>query len=226
MGLLRPSFIPPPQIRALRDLARTRLQLARDRTREWQRHEKLPEGILARLSSVARSLAKTGTARAVTEAIAGGETAAALAAIPAAWGTSAGGETGPDAGHGEDPAILPAAQRLAEIPGVSLALARVIIAETGPDMTRFPTADCLASRAGLAPVTRQSGPRTRKPQKGHGDDYLKGYCTQADGGAARTDSFPGERLRRLSRPPGGNKARCAVAHCPNAIISINPATTA
>src|SRR6202040_1231498 len=37
MGLLRPSFVPPPEIRALRDLTRTRLQLVRDRAREWQR---------------------------------------------------------------------------------------------------------------------------------------------------------------------------------------------
>jgi transposase len=269
MGLLRPSFVPPPEIRALRDLTRTRLQLVRDRTREWQRLEKLLEGILAKLSSVVHSLAKTGTARAILEAIAGGETSpealaaladprvkggraavresldgmtlapchpmlirvhldhirlldrsasavddeieAALAAIPAAWGTSADGETGPDAGRDPDPAVLPAAERLAEIPGVSLALARAIIAETGLDMTRFPTAAHLASWAGLAPVTRQSGPRTRKPQKGQGDDYLKGYCTQAANGAARTDSFLGERLRRLSRRLGGNKAKCAVA---------------
>jgi transposase len=41
MGLLRPGFVPPPEIRALRDLTRTRLQLVRDRTREWQRLEKL-----------------------------------------------------------------------------------------------------------------------------------------------------------------------------------------
>jgi transposase len=41
MGLLRPSFVPPPEIRALRDLTRTRLQLVRDRSREWQRLEKL-----------------------------------------------------------------------------------------------------------------------------------------------------------------------------------------
>ena len=39
MGLLRPSFVPPPEIRALRDLTRTRVQLVRDRTREWQRLE-------------------------------------------------------------------------------------------------------------------------------------------------------------------------------------------
>ena len=57
-------------------------------------------------------------------------------------------------------------------------------------MTRFPTADHLASWAGLAPVARQSGPRSRKPRKGQGDAYLKGYCTQAANGAARTDTFP------------------------------------
>ena len=52
MGLLRPSFVPPPEIRALRDLTRTRLQLVRDRSREWQRLEKLLEGALVKLSSV------------------------------------------------------------------------------------------------------------------------------------------------------------------------------
>ena len=63
----------------------------------------------------------------------------------------------------------------------------------------------------LAPVARQSGPRSRKPKKGQGDAYLKGYCTQAANGAARTETFLGERLRRLSRRLGGNRAKCAVA---------------
>ena len=139
------------------------------------------------------------------------EIGAALDAMPAAWGASADGETGPDAGHGPDTAALPAVDRLAEIPGVSPALARAIIAETGLDMTRFQTADHLVSWAGLAPVARQSGPRSRKPKKGQGDAYLRGYCTQAANGAARTDTFLGERLRRLSRRLDGNRARCAVA---------------
>jgi transposase len=266
MGLLRPSFVPPPEIRALRDLTRTRLQLIRDRTREWQRLEKLLEGALAKLSSAVYSLARTKTARDILEAIVAGERdprvlaalthsnvkggraaaekalegmtladchpmlirlhldhitlldrsaaavedeiEAALGAIPAAWGISADGARSADPGPGA--AVLPAAQRLAEIPGVSLTLAMAIIAETGLDMTRFPAADCLVSWAGLAPVARQSGPRQRKPQKGQGDAYLKGYCTQAANGAANTDTFPGERLRRLSRRLGGNKAKCAV----------------
>ena len=75
MGLLRPSFVPPPEIRALRDLTRTRLQLVRDRTREWQRLEKLLEGMLVKLSSVCLVAGEDGTtARATWTAIACGET--------------------------------------------------------------------------------------------------------------------------------------------------------
>ena len=267
MGLLRPSFVPPPEIRALRDLTRTRLQLVRDRTREWQRLEKLLEGALIELSSVVSSLAAAKSARKILEALAGGETdpvalaalahgnvkggtaavrqalegmrpgphhprlirrhlghitfldrqvaelddeiAAALDAIPAAWGITAAGVPSPDPGPGA--AALAAAQRLAEIPGVSLDLAMAIIAEAGLDMTRFPTADHLVSWAGLAPVARQSGPRSRKPKKGQGDAFLKGYCTQAATGTARTATFLGERYRRLHRRIGGARAQCAVA---------------
>jgi transposase len=78
-------------------------------------------------------------------------------------------------------------------------------------MTRFQTADHLVSWAGLAPVARQSGPRSRKPKKGQGDAYLRGYCTQAANGTGNTSTFLGERLRRLSRRLDGNRARCAVA---------------
>jgi transposase len=136
------------------------------------------------------------------------EIEAALGAIPAAWGIDADGVPSPDPGPGA--ATLAAADRLAEIPGVSRKLAMAIIAETGLDMTRFPTAGSLVSWAGLTPVARQSGPRTRKPKKGQGDAYLRGYCTQAATGTAATDTFLGERLRRLSRRLGGNRARCAV----------------
>ena len=266
MGLLRPSFVPPPEIRALRDLTRTRLMLVRDRSREWQRLEKLLEGALVKLSSAVWSLGASKSARTILEAIAGGErnpgTLAALAsgrvtggraaveqaldgmllgdhhpmlirmhldhvtlldrsiaaiedeieaavdAIPAAWGISADGIPSPD--PGPDAAALTAVERLAEVPGISPKLAMAIIAETGLDMTRFPTADHLVSWAGLAPVARQSGPRSRKPKKGQGDAYLKGYCTQAALGAARTGTFLGERFRRLSKRIGGIRAQCAV----------------
>jgi transposase len=53
---------------------------------------------------------------------------------------------------------------------------------------------------------------------GQGDSYLRGYCTQAATGAATTDTFLGERLRRLSRRLGGARARCAVGRSVLVII--------
>ena len=134
-----------------------------------------------------------------------------LARIPAAWGVDADGATGPGAGTGTDAAVLPAAQRLAEIPGVSAELARSIIAETGLDMSRFPTAAHLVSWAGLCPSARQSGPRTRNGKKGQGDSYLRGYLGQAATGAAGTATFLGERHERIARRRGRAKAQVAIA---------------
>ena len=132
-------------------------------------------------------------------------------AMPEAWGIDGDGTTGPDAGTGPDAAVLPAAARLAEIPGISPDLARSIIAETGLDMSRFPTAAHLVSWAGLCPSARQSGPRTRNGKKGQGNGYLRGGLGQAAIGAARTDTFLGERYWRIARRRGKAKAQVAVA---------------
>jgi transposase len=122
----------------------------------------------------------------------------------------ADGSTGPGAGAATGAAVLPAAQRLAEIPGVSAELARSIIAETGLDMARFPTAAHLVSWAGLCPSARQSGPRTRNGKKGQGDGYLRGYLGQAATGAAGTATFLGERHQRIARRRGRAKAQVAI----------------
>src|SRR3954454_12738947 len=50
--MLRPSFVPPPAIRALRDLTRYRVDLIGARTAEKQRAEKLLEDALIKLSLV------------------------------------------------------------------------------------------------------------------------------------------------------------------------------
>ena len=107
--------------------------------------------------------------------------------------------------------MLPAVARLAEIPGISEDLARSIIAETGLDMTRFPTAAHLVSWAGLCPSARQSGPRSRAGKKGQGDTWLRGSLGQAAIGASRTATFLGERYHRIARRRGKAKAQVAVA---------------
>lgn len=71
-GLLRSSFVPPPEIRELRDLTRYRKRLVQDRTREAQRVEKVLEDTGIKLSSVASSLLSK-SARAMIDALIAGE---------------------------------------------------------------------------------------------------------------------------------------------------------
>ena len=270
MGLLRASFVPPAEIRALRQYTRQLVHLTQDRTRYWQRLEKLLESALCKLTSVVSALAGSVSCLAMLEAMIGGERDpqvlagyargpmkakhAALAraftgmqfgpehavsascdlrmikmldaeitdlerqvrehiaAIPAAWGVDADGTTGPGAGTGPDAAVLPAVDRLAEIPGVSPGIAAGLIAEIGLDMTRFPSPEALVSWAGLAPVASQSGSRKGRGKKGNGSSYARRYAGQAGSGAARTDTFLGERHRRLrSRPGGGGWKKASIA---------------
>ncbi|MGC1955441.1 MAG: IS110 family transposase [Gammaproteobacteria bacterium] len=55
-GMLRPSFVPPHEVRVLRDYTRTRIDLTRDRTRHWQRLEKLLEDALIKVTTVASKI--------------------------------------------------------------------------------------------------------------------------------------------------------------------------
>ena len=71
-GMLRPSFVPPSEIRELRDYTRLRTDLTRDRTRYWSRLEKLLEDSLIKVSSVASSL-DTRSVRDMLEALIAGE---------------------------------------------------------------------------------------------------------------------------------------------------------
>jgi transposase len=129
---------------------------------------------------------------------------------PTVAGTSASGRpigerTGGSAGG------LSAMQRLAEIPGLDIRGAQIILAEVGLDMTKFPTSDHLASWAKLTPRTIQSGPRQRAGKTGKGNPYLKGILGEAAAAAAKTQTFLGERYRRIVKRRGKLKALVAVA---------------
>jgi transposase len=102
-------------------------------------------------------------------------------------------------------------ERLDEITGIGRDAAHTIIAEIGLDMTQFPTAGHLVSWAKLTPRTIQSGPRSRSGRTGKGNPYLKGVLGEAAAAAGRTDTFLGERYRRLARRRGKLKAIVAVA---------------
>jgi transposase len=104
-----------------------------------------------------------------------------------------------------------AVARLDEIPGVGVTAAQVIIAEIGVDMSRFPTAAHLTSWARFAPGVKESAGRSKgNASTGHGDPYLARVLGEAAVSASRTNTFLGERYRRIARRRGKKKAIVAV----------------
>ena len=71
-GMLRPSFVPPAQIRQLRDYTRLRSDLTGDRARQVQRLEKLLEDALIKLGTVATDIMGV-SGRAMLEALIAGQ---------------------------------------------------------------------------------------------------------------------------------------------------------
>ena len=263
-GMLRPSFIPPAEIRQLRDYTRLRSDLTQERARHVQRLEKLLEDALIKLSTVATDIMGASGRDMVEALIAGrrdpkvlaelargrmrGKRAALVQALTGRFndhhaelarmlldqidalgvqidrltsrieeliGAIPAAQPPPEkASHtGEDtyqPA-LPAVSRLDEVPGIGVKAAQVIIAEVGLDMGQFPTAAHLVSWARLSPRTIQSGTKQRTGATGKGNPYLKGVLGEAAAAAAKTDTFLGERYRRLVKRRGKLKALVAVA---------------
>jgi transposase len=104
-----------------------------------------------------------------------------------------------------------AVDRLDEIPGVGQLAAQLLIAELGTDMTRFPTAGHLVSWAKFAPGVKESaGKRKGSGSTGHGNPYLARVLGEAAVAASKTDTFLGERYRRIARRRGKQRAIVAV----------------
>ena len=104
---------------------------------------------------------------------------------------------------------------LCTIPGIGDRLAQVIISEIGVDMYRFPTADHLASWAGLCPGNNESAGRHGNTRTRKGNREIRTALVEAAWAAARTSTYLGARFRRLHRRFGkknGGKAAVAIAH--------------
>ncbi|TQM65063.1 transposase [Humibacillus xanthopallidus] len=101
--------------------------------------------------------------------------------------------------------------RLDQIPGIGPAAAGMTIAEIGIDMTRFPTAAHLASWAKFSPTVKESAGKTKgSAATGRGNRYLARALGEAAVGASRTNTFLGERYRRVARRRGKQRALVAI----------------
>lgn len=244
-GMVRPSFVPPPEIRGLRELTRYRKTQIRARVQEIQRLEKLLQDAGVKLTSVA-SKVWSKSSRAMVEMLIAGETDPAVLAelakgrmrpkIPALiealesrWVSHHSAVARQILAHIDflDDTIdtltseiverlVPfraAVELLKTIPGVSELTAQTIVAETGADMSRFPTAAHLAAWAGVAPASHESAGKRRPVGTRHGSRHLRQALIESARAAARTKAtFLSARYSRIARRRGPNKAAVAVAH--------------
>jgi transposase len=242
--MLRPSFVPPPAFRRLRDLTRYRADLVAARTAEKQRAEKLLEDACIKVSVVVSDLFGASGRDMMAALVAGERNPKVLAQLArrrmrAKITVLEEAFTGHFTDHHAfllarmlarvdaisaditdldtriEAEITPFAEvvaRLDEIPGINLAAAHAILAEIGLDMTRFPTAGHLTSWARLAPGVKESaGKKKGKASTGHGNSYLARVLGNAAAAAGRTDTFLGERYRRIARRRGAKRAVVAVS---------------
>lgn len=104
-------------------------------------------------------------------------------------------------------------ERLDTIPGVGRRTAEQIVAETGTDMDRFPSAAHLCSWAGLAPGNNESAGKRKSGKTTKGNKKLRSALVEAARAAARTkNTYLSSMYHRIAARRGANRAAVAVAH--------------
>jgi transposase len=244
-GLLKPSFVPPPPIRELRDLTRYRVQQVRDRAQEVNRLCKVLEDAGLKLTSVVTDV-MGASGRAMLRALVEGTTDPTVLAelargalrkkLPALRRALQGrfrphhaflieqifakidflDETLDRLTAEIDRRLGPFEPMLANldtIPGVDRIGAISIVAETGGDMGRFPSAGHLCSWGAMCPGQNESAGKRRSGKTRKGNRYLRRTLIQAGLSATRKNgSALQARYHRVKRHRGHKKAVVAVGH--------------
>lgn len=106
-----------------------------------------------------------------------------------------------------------AVERLDTIPGVGRETAEIIVSEIGIDMSRFPSADHLASWAGVAPGNHESAGKRLSGRTTKGNHALQAALTQAAWAASHTkNTYLSAQYRRIAARRGRKRAIVALAH--------------
>src|SRR4051795_11018506 len=104
--------------------------------------------------------------------------------------------------------LAPAVELLCTIPGVGQRAAEVILAETGGDMTAFPSAKHLASWAGMCPGNDESAGKRRSGKTRKGSKWLSQTLVECAKSANRSN----RHLPRRSIPPAASAPRREQGH--------------
>lgn len=250
--MVRPSFVPQPPVRELRELTRYRKKQIDTRAAEIARLEKVLQDAGIKLTSVA-SKVLTQSGRAMIEALIAGQR------DPAALAGLAKGKLRPkipeltaalDGRFGEHHATVAArilahldclddaiaaldeqiaarvagryssaVRLLADVPGLESRSIEVIIAETGADMSRFPSPAHLASWAGLCPGNHESAGKRRKVATTQGDQWLRRTLIESalhlPPGHRAPDPAPGQATRETRLHRGARRHRITTGTSPS-----------
>ena len=244
-GLVQASFIPPAEIRALRELTRYRANQVRARAKEVQHLLKTLESANLKLASVATDVVGASGWQMLTAVAAGEEDPEVLAQM-AKTGLRRKLDDLEQAFIGRVKphhrvliratldhlrfleqsiehldaevarTLVPfAAQQAAldAVPGIGPVAAVAIIAEIGVDMDRFPTAEHLASWAGVCPGNKQSGGRRLSSATTKGNAWLRRILGEvAWASIHERDSVFRARYYRLKPRLGAQQALVAIMH--------------
>ena len=244
-GLLKASFIPPVEIRDLRDLTRYRRRLVEARASEVRRLQKILEQANIKLASVATDVLGV-SGRAILEALLSGHqeppemaelAKGRLRQKKAELTLALEGRFRPHHARllsrilahidfldqsisecGEEIAQLcrpfdQIIERLDGITGVNQRAAQDLIAETGVDMSHFPSHKHICSWSGVSPGNNESGGKRKSGRTRKGNKWLRAIlveCAQAAGHSKGT--FLGAQFRRFASRKGKKKAAVVVAH--------------
>ena len=232
-GLLRGSFIPPSDIRELRDLTRYRRKLTDAMSAEKNRVQKVLEDANIKISSVVsdtfgvsstaiiEALLAVGKLRkkkdALHQALVGKITEHHTFLIQTSIGHIRSIEklvTGID--KQIDEKLKPYQEEyelLQTIPGVKQHAAASIIAEIGVNMEQFPTADHLSSWAGMSPGNNESAGKKKAERTTHGSKALRATLTESSWAASRTKNcYLKAKYHSLVGRRGKKRALIAVGH--------------
>lgn len=104
-------------------------------------------------------------------------------------------------------------QRLDEVPGLGRRTVEQVVAETGLDMSQFPTAEHLASWARLCPGNNESAGKRHSGRTGHANRWLKSALVDAAWAASRARAtYFAAQYHRIAARRGKKRAIIAVAH--------------
>ena len=245
-GLISASFIPPKDIRELRDLNRTRRKLVEEKTRIKNRIEKVLQDSNIKLSSVISDIFGKSGWEMITKLpeknrfteeeilqMAKGQLKKKVAKIQDALeGNLSESNKLLLELHLEHVIFLEdqiaridaeidrkmeffrkEGELLQTIPGVNKVSSSAIIAEIGPDMSRFPDEKHLSSWAAICPGNNESAGKKKSGRTRRGNNYLKGILTECAWAASKTkDTFYSAYYHRMVRKKGKNRALVALAH--------------